>query len=169
MTFTAAVFAEFLTAHFDYLLAVPDSRSQQLLSVLHEAHSDRFVQVTDEATAVCIASGVTVSSTSCVVIMESSGLRRAFEALGRLSSSHGIHPALIVTDRGQLGDWEWWASEHHPHARAAATALGARTAELTPAMSPPQISAIIAAAAAHYRAQQSPVILWCHPDLLQAQ
>src|SRR5437868_3909591 len=89
-----------LESQFEYFIGLPDSRTAGLIEELRALVGSRLMQVSDEATAVSIAAGLTLASKTCLVIMENSGLRRAAETLGRLSSSHGIHPVIMATDRG---------------------------------------------------------------------
>lgn len=159
-------FAKLLADHCEYFAVLPDSRSAHLVASLRALVGPRVCQVSDEATAVGIAAGLTIANQTCLLIIESSGLRRGFETLGRLSGSHGIQPIVLATDRGAMGDSDWWAATHHPHARSVATALGASTAELAADLDPFQLSHAIASAVRHHRSQQVPVILWAAPGLV---
>lgn len=165
---TAEFVSGVLAERFDLFSVVPDSRSEPLLRALRARVPGRVVQLSDEAAAVSLASGATVTCTAAAVFMESSGLRRAFEVLGRLSGSHGIHPALFVTDRGVIGDWQWWASCHYPHARVVANAIDARAVELTADSSDSRVEETIDNVLKQYKAQQSPIVVWVHPGFVEA-
>jgi sulfopyruvate decarboxylase TPP-binding subunit len=164
---TASQLARALARECDFFAVLPDSKSAALIVALRDFAGQRVIQVGDEATAVGIAAGLTLVSRSCLLIMESSGLRRGFESLGRLSASHGIHPLILATDRGAIGDSDWWAAAHQPHARSVATALGAVCADLTSDLAGERVASIIAGAVRHHRSQQVPVVLWAAPDLIK--
>lgn len=158
--------AQILAERWDYFAVLPDSRSSPLLERLRALVGPRVCQVCDEANAIGIAAGLTLTGRTCLLIMESSGLRRGFEALGRLSGVHGIQPVVLATDRGALGDSDWWAAAHYPHARSVAAALGAQTVELGPDMALGSLERVVAGALKHHRSQQVPVVLWAQPGLI---
>lgn len=161
----ADTFAQVLGEHFEYFAVLPDSKSTRVITSLRELVGPRVLQFTDEATAIGIAAGLTIANRTCLIMIESSGLRRGFEALGRLSGSHGVHPVILATDRGVLGDSDWWAAAHHPHAHSVAIAVSARTTGLLRSHSVVEIQDLVARAKRHHLSQQSPIVLWADPEL----
>lgn len=163
----ASALAKTLIGHSDFFAVLPDSKSTPLIESLRALDGKRVYQVCDEATAVGIAAGLLLANQTCLLIMESSGLRRGFETLGRLSGSHGIQPIILATDRGSLGDSDWWAAAHYSHARSIADAVGARCADLTPDLDLNQVAIVVESAVRHHRSQQVPVVLWVSPGLVE--
>jgi sulfopyruvate decarboxylase TPP-binding subunit len=100
-------------AEIDLVACVPDSRTSAAIDALEaEPMSGRslVVRCPDEASLAGVLMGYGgLAGRRCLGVMESSGVRRAAEALGRGWLGHGLSVVLCVTDRGAIGDGEWWA------------------------------------------------------------
>jgi sulfopyruvate decarboxylase subunit alpha len=94
------------------LVGVPDSLLSPLCLFASKHRQVRYIQTCDEATAVGVAAGMTLASGRSLVVMENSGLRRACESLSRLTLSHGMHVALLLSHRGEFGEPNWWGIAH---------------------------------------------------------
>lgn len=96
----------------ELVACVPDSRTRAALDALEADPAARctIVRCPDEASVVGVLMGFgAIAGRRCLGVIESSGVRRAAEALGRGWLGHGLSVVLCVTDRGTLGDGEWWA------------------------------------------------------------
>jgi sulfopyruvate decarboxylase TPP-binding subunit len=159
----ASEVATLLLLEFDWLVTVPDSRTAEVLRQAEVKAPDRVVQVVDESTAIGIACGLTLGGRTALVIMESSGLRRGFETLARLSASHGIHPAILATDRGALGDPDWWAASHYATSRHVTAAVNALCVDITEQLALDDFREVLTRMKRHLMSQQAPVVAWLHP------
>lgn len=155
--------AALLLLEFEWLVVVPDSRTAEVLRQVEIRAPDRVVQVVDEATAIGIACGIILGGQTALVVVESSGLRRGFETLARLSVSHGIHPAVLATDRGALGDPDWWAASHYGTSRHVTTAVNALCVEITEQLALDDVWEVLRRMRRHLMSQQTPVVAWLHP------
>jgi sulfopyruvate decarboxylase TPP-binding subunit len=165
--FKASEVAGLLLAEFDWLVVVPDSKTAAILQQVESLAPNRLVQVVDEATAIGIACGLTLGGDTALVILESSGLRRGFETLARLSTSHGIHPVILATDRGALGDPDWWAAAHHWTSRHVTAAVNSLSVEITEQLALDDVWNIFKRMKQHLMSQQTPVVAWLHPLVVQ--
>ncbi|MDQ1741668.1 MAG: sulfopyruvate decarboxylase subunit alpha [Pseudonocardiales bacterium] len=108
----AAVYEQLMAAQVSFIVGVPDS----MLAPLHALAASRdeicYLQVADEATAVGLAAGVRLAGGRSLVLMESSGLRRACETLARLTLGHRLHLLMLLSRRGAFGERNWWAIPH---------------------------------------------------------
>ena len=166
--FAPSEIATLLLEEFDWLVVVPDSKTAEVLRQVEVVAPDRMLQVADEATAIGIACGLTLGGVTALAVMESSGLRRGFETLARLSASHGIHPVVLATDRGALGDSDWWAAAHHGTSRHVTAAVRAVCVELSEHLTLDDVREVFKRMRRHLISQQAPAVAWLYPLLIQS-
>ncbi|MFB7128533.1 thiamine pyrophosphate-binding protein [Kitasatospora sp. NPDC056273] len=107
-----AAYEALVEAGVEIVYAVPDSLLAPLCREASARREIRYVQVNDEATAVGLAAGARLAGARSLVVMENSGLRRACETLARLTMSHRLHTALLMSRRGAFGEPNWWGIPH---------------------------------------------------------
>jgi len=98
------VIADTLTAHGVTVAAyVPDTRLQPILSRLAE-NGVRLRSLTREEECVGYAAGQRIAGHRPVVLMQSSGLGNALNAIGSLAVPYRLGLPLVVSMRGTLGE-----------------------------------------------------------------
>ncbi|HEY3682963.1 MAG TPA: thiamine pyrophosphate-binding protein [Streptosporangiaceae bacterium] len=100
---------------------VPDSRLDQVLTGLGEADVP-LRSLTREEECVAYAAGQRIGGGRPVVLMQSSGIGNALNALGTLAVPYRLGVPLVVSMRGTLGETN---PSQIPIGRAATTLLGA--------------------------------------------
>lgn len=123
------LFEALITARVELVTAVPDSRTARELQYLKDVQSipkcPLLIQAADEASAVGIVAGASsLGGVRAIAVIEGSGVRRSFEALSRLALGHSLFPTLLITDRGSVGESDWWAMAHKPTVSAVLESLG---------------------------------------------
>lgn len=88
---------------------LPDSALCAIHLLTREDPYFQLVPVTNEGEGVAVAAGAWLGGKKAIMIMESSGLRVASEALARLGMQLTIPALLLMSYRGSLGDGNWWA------------------------------------------------------------
>lgn len=96
------------------IVMVPDS----LLSKCINCHNLKsfgmdFIQVLNESDAVCICSGLNLTGAYSVCMIENSGIRSACDIISRFELAHGIHNIFILSNRGEIGEENWWGIHHN--------------------------------------------------------
>lgn len=99
--------------NINYVVSLPDSILSGLCKELISNKDIFYIQTTHEADCVGIASGLSLTGKKVVVVMESSGLRTAFEIISRFQLSHSIHCIYIISNRGEFGERNWWGQPHY--------------------------------------------------------
>jgi sulfopyruvate decarboxylase subunit alpha len=94
-----------------HVVTVPDSKFFQLLEALRKDSRFSLTIATNEGEGVAITSGIWLGGERAVMIMESTGLFVAANALERLGCTHGIPSLLLISHRGSIGDVFWWFTE----------------------------------------------------------
>ena len=90
------------------VLYVPDNPLSHIVRVLESRHLDiRLVVATREEEAVGIAAGLYLGKHRPTVMMQSSGIGNALNALGSLLIAYQIPILLVVSMRGDPGEWNW--------------------------------------------------------------
>jgi sulfopyruvate decarboxylase alpha subunit len=100
---------------------VPDTRLQPILSRLAD-NGARLRSLTREEECVGYAAGQRIAGQRPVVLMQSSGLGNALNALGGLAVPYRLGLALVVSMRGTLGEAN---ASQVPLGRAASSLLAA--------------------------------------------
>lgn len=112
------MYEKLVAAGVSCIAGVPDSLLAPLHAVAARREEIRYLPVADEATAVALAAGVRIAGGRSLVLMESSGLRRACETLARFTLSHRLHLLVLLSRRGGFGERNWWAIPHEDTMRA---------------------------------------------------
>ena len=99
MTFTEILWNEGVKK----IVVMPDSLISKCINL---------VQL-EEHKIVCICSGLNLTGICSVCIMENSGIRSACDIISRFELAHGIHNIFILTNRGKIGEENWWGIYHN--------------------------------------------------------
>lgn len=100
---------EMKAAGISLVVSLPDNGLCEVYLLTRDDPYFRLVPVTNEGEGVAIAAGAWLGGKRSIMVMESSGLRVASEALARLGLGFGIPVLLLMSYRGCLGDGNWWA------------------------------------------------------------
>ena len=91
-----------------HVVYVPDNPLSHILSALRTNHPDvQTLLATREEEAVGIAAGLYLGGGRPALLMQSSGLGNTLNALGSLLLAYQIPALLIVSMRGDAGEWNW--------------------------------------------------------------
>jgi sulfopyruvate decarboxylase alpha subunit len=106
-----------------HVVYVPDNPLSQILAAL-EAHYPqiRTILATREEEAVGIAAGLYLGGQPAALMMQSSGVGNAVNGLASLLVAYQIPALLIISMRGDPGEWNW---AQVPMGRAVAPILDA--------------------------------------------
>lgn len=111
-----------------HVVYVPDNPLSQILSVLAADYPDiRTTLATREEEAVGIAAGLYLGGERPALLMQSSGVGNALNGMASLLLAYQIPVLLIVSMRGDPGEWNW---AQVPLGRAVAPILGALGVQL---------------------------------------
>jgi sulfopyruvate decarboxylase alpha subunit len=87
---------------------VPDNPLSHILAALGRDHPEvRATLATREEEAVGIAAGLYLGGAKPALLMQSSGVGNALNALGSLMVAYQIPVVMIVSMRGDPGEWNW--------------------------------------------------------------
>ncbi len=87
---------------------VPDNPLSHILAALHAGHPEvRTLLATREEEAVGIAAGLHLGGRRPALLMQSSGVGNTLNALGSLLLAYQIPAVLVVSMRGDPGEWNW--------------------------------------------------------------
>jgi sulfopyruvate decarboxylase subunit alpha len=87
---------------------VPDNPLSHILAVLREEHREvRVIPATREEEAIGIAAGLYLGGGRPTVMMQSSGLGNSANAIGSLLVAYQIPALLVLSMRGDPGEWNW--------------------------------------------------------------
>jgi sulfopyruvate decarboxylase subunit alpha len=101
-----AVCAGILTAGSRDVIFVPDNPLSHILRVLREDYREvRAIPATREEEAIGIAAGLYLGGNLPTVLMQSSGLGNALNAVGSLLIAYQIPALLVLSMRGDPGEW----------------------------------------------------------------
>ena len=111
------------TAGCRHVVYVPDNPLSHILAALGREHADvRTTLATREEEALGIAAGLSLGREKPTVLMQSSGLGNTLNALGSLLIAYQIPVVMVVSMRGDPGEWN---SAQVPMGRAVAPVLDA--------------------------------------------
>ena len=100
------VAAGLVTCGCRHVVYVPDNPLSQILDALAaRAHAVRPILATREEEAVGIAAGLYLGGAWPAVLMQSSGLGNALNAIGSLLIPYQIPVLLVISMRGDPGEW----------------------------------------------------------------
>ena len=115
---------------------VPDNPLSQLVRALETEHKGlRATIATREEEAVGIAAGLYLGGVRSAVLCQSSGLGNAANALASLLVAYQIPVLLVVSMRGEEGEWNWAQVPMARAVRPLLAALGIQTFALDTAAS----------------------------------
>jgi len=87
---------------------VPDNPLSHILAALDRDHPDvRATLATREEEAVGIAAGLYLGGAKPALLMQSSGVGNTLNAVGSLLVAYQIPVVMIVSMRGDPGEWNW--------------------------------------------------------------
>lgn len=87
---------------------VPDNPLSQILSVLGSSYPEvRTTLATREEEAVGIAAGLALGGLRTALMMQSSGVGNAVNGLSSLLVAYQLPVLLVVSMRGDPGEWNW--------------------------------------------------------------
>lgn len=111
------------TAGCRHVVYVPDNPLSHILAALRRDHGEvRATLATREEEAIGIAAGLHLGGSRSAVLMQSSGLGNTLNALGSLLIAYQIPVVMVVSMRGDPGEWN---SAQVPMGRAVAPVLDA--------------------------------------------
>lgn len=91
-----------------HVVYVPDNPLSQILAVLEADYPEiRATVATREEEAVGIAAGLYLGGERPALMMQSSGVGNTLNALGSLLLAYQLPALLIVSMRGDPGEWNW--------------------------------------------------------------
>ncbi len=95
------------------VVCVPDSLNSKLI---HEEELAKcniaYIQPLNEISAVAVSSGFNLTGKRSLCIIENSGLRYAADIITRFELSQGIHNMYLLSNRGGIGEENWWGVFH---------------------------------------------------------
>ncbi len=125
---------------------VPDNPLSHILRVLKRDYPEvRATLATREEEAVGIAAGLYLGGARPVLMMQSSGLGNTLNALGSLLVAYQIPALLIISLRGDAGEWNW---AQVPMGRAVIPILDAFGIQYLPVVQPEAAEQMVRAVAA---------------------
>lgn len=96
------------------IVIMPDSLISKCINERElECYGVEVIQVLNESDAVCICSGLNLTGQIVVCMMENSGIRSACDIISRFELAHGIHNIFVLTNRGKIGEENWWGVYHN--------------------------------------------------------
>jgi sulfopyruvate decarboxylase alpha subunit len=122
---------------------VPDGGLTQLLDMIGDDAAMRLVTLSSEQEGVGIATGCWLGGTRAMIAMQSSGVGNCINALG-LPAAFRAPCLMLVTMRGQWGEFNPWQV---PMGQATRPALEAVGAKCFPVDRPAEVGETLAAAA----------------------
>lgn len=106
-----------------HVVYVPDNPLSHILNALRRDHPEvRALLATREEEAIGIAAGLCLGGARPAVLMQSSGLGNTLNAIGSLLVPYQIPVVVVVSMRGDAGEWN---SAQVPMGRAVAPVLDA--------------------------------------------
>lgn len=110
MNFTEILMAVGIKA----VVSVPDSLNSKLVKADELAnHNIIYIQSLNEISAVAISSGLNLTGKRTICIIENTGLRYAADIVTRFELAQGIHNIYMLSNRGGIGEENWWGVFHN--------------------------------------------------------
>ena len=96
-----------------YVVVMPDSRMVSAISKeACEKEGIEYIQALTEQDAASISAGLNLVGKLSVCAMENSGIRSACDLISRLELLNRIHNVFLLTNRGMIGEENWWGAYH---------------------------------------------------------
>jgi len=137
------VFREMKARKIDTVCTIPDGGLTQLLNMIEADQAIRLVTLTTEEEGIGIATGCWIGGGRPMIAMQSSGVGNCINALG-LPTAYRAPCLMLVTMRGQWGEFNPWQV---PMGQAARPALEAIGVKCFPVERPAEVGETFAAAA----------------------
>ncbi len=151
-------------ANVQYAVCLPDSLSQPLITQIHNRNQIQYIQATHESDCVGISTGLNLTNTLSVVLMENSGLRNACETIARFHLSHALYNIYIISSRGEFGERNWWGQAHATTMKPMLDLLRFRYAFVNYSE---DFDELLARAIRDFEARQSSTALILNPDIFK--
>jgi sulfopyruvate decarboxylase alpha subunit len=91
-----------------HVVYVPDNPLSQILAALASHHPEiRTTLATREEEAIGIAAGLALGGERPTVLMQSSGVGNAVNGLASLLVAYQLPALLVISMRGDPGEWNW--------------------------------------------------------------
>jgi sulfopyruvate decarboxylase alpha subunit len=120
-----AVFREMQARHINIVCTVPDGGLGALLNSVQADRTMRLVTLTTEAEGVGVVAGCWLGGARALLAMQSSGVGNCINALG-LPAAFRAPCLMLVTMRGQWGEFNPWQVPMGQAARPALEAIGVK-------------------------------------------
>lgn len=96
------------------IVIMPDSLISKCINKKEFEYLEvEVIQVLNELDAVSISSGLNLTGSKTICMMENSGIRSACDIISRFELAHGIHNMFVLSDRGKIGEENWWGVYHN--------------------------------------------------------
>ncbi|MBK9923659.1 MAG: hypothetical protein IPP66_00045 [Anaerolineales bacterium] len=107
------VYNKLVEAGIQAVVALPDSHLSPLCKKIQAGNRIKYIQVAHESDCVGISTGLNMSGTKTLAVMENSGIRNACEIIARFHLSHRLFSCYLISHRGEFGERNWWGIAHH--------------------------------------------------------
>lgn len=94
------------------VVVMPDSLNSIIIKQLLVSDTVKVIQGLNEVDVIAICSGLNLTGSLSVAMMENSGIRTIADILTRFELSHHIHNIFILSSRGGIGEDNWWGINH---------------------------------------------------------
>lgn len=96
------------------VVSVPDSLNSKLICERElSTYHIRYIQCLNEISAVAVSSGLNLTGSTTICAIENTGLRYACDIVTRFEMAHGIHNMYLLSNRGFIGENNWWGIFHY--------------------------------------------------------
>ena len=119
------VFREMKARNIRTVCTIPDGGLTQLLNMVKADPAHRLVTLTTEEEGIGIATGCWLGGERAMIAMQSSGIGNCINALG-LPAAFRAPCLMLVTMRGQWGEFNQWQVPMGQGARPALEAMGVK-------------------------------------------
>lgn len=99
-------------AGINFVAALPDGWLNSLVQRIDDDPDFQYICVPHEGIGVSICVGAWLGGKIPAILMENSGLRVASETIARICMFPRIPVLLILSYRGDIGETEYWGTQH---------------------------------------------------------
>ena len=122
---SADIFREMKTRNIRTVCTIPDAGLTHLLNLVKADPAHRLITLTTEEEGIGIATGCWLGGERAMIAMQSSGVGNCINALG-LPAAFRAPCLMLVTMRGQWGEFNPWQVPMGQGARPALEAMGVK-------------------------------------------
>ncbi len=119
------VFREMKSRHIETVCTIPDGGLTRLLKMVEADKAMRLVTLSTEEEGMGVVSGQWIGGKKAMIAMQSSGVGNCINALG-LPTSFKVPCLMLVTMRGQWGEFNPWQNQMGLAVRPTLEAVGVR-------------------------------------------